>query len=116
MEVIIVNDWQEISKDVLAEALKEETDNPKVIVSVLGKDQVGIIAEITAVIASLGGNIIDINQTIFRELFSMNMVLDISKTPEPFARFKEELEAKGKELGLMVLAQREDTFTKMHRV
>jgi len=108
--------WEDISKDVLAQALNDEEENPKIIVSVLGKDRVGIIAEITAVIAKLGGNIIDINQTIFRELFSMNMVLDISRASEPFSRFKEELEKIGEELGLKVVAQREDTFIKMHRV
>jgi len=111
-----VNDWQKMAKDVLTEALKEETINPKIIVSVLGKDRVGIIAEITTIIANLGGNIIDINQTIFRELFSMNMVIDISQTQEPFLQFKAQLEQKGHELGLMVMAQREDVFTKMHRV
>lgn len=108
--------WRKLTEDVLKETLKEEQDNPKIIVSVLGKDRVGIIAETTSVIAKLGGNIIDINQTIFRELFSMNMVIDISNAEVPFVKFKEELEKKGKELDLMIMAQREDTFIKMHRV
>lgn len=108
--------WQDVAADVLKGAMNTENENPKIIVSVLGSDRVGIIAEITTVIANLGGNIIDINQTIFRELFSMNMVLDISSSKEPFLVFKEELEKKGKELGLMVMAQREDTFIKMHRI
>lgn len=88
--------WRKLTEDVLKETLKEEQDNPKIIVSVLGKDRVGIIAEITSVIAKLGGNIIDINQTIFRELFSMNMVIDISNAEVPFVKFKEELEKRAK--------------------
>ena len=87
--------WRKLTEDVLKETLKEEQDNPKIIVSVLGKDRVGIIAEITSVIAKLG-NIIDINQTIFRELFSMNMVIDISNAEVPFVKFKEELEKRAK--------------------
>ncbi|MDD2431238.1 MAG: ACT domain-containing protein [Firmicutes bacterium] len=111
-----MENWRKQTKDVLGETLKEDTEKPKIIVSVLGKDRVGIISEITTVIAKLGGNIIDINQTIFRELFSMNMVIDISSAQVPFVNFREELEKKGNELELMIMAQREDTFIKMHRV
>ncbi|MBE3576414.1 MAG: ACT domain-containing protein [Limnochordales bacterium] len=87
----------------------------RVVVVVLGRDRIGIIATITSVLARHSVNILDINQTIFGELFSMTLIGDLSRADVPFGELKAELVRAGEELGVQVLAQKEAVFHRMHR-
>ena len=88
----------------------------RAIVTVIGKDQVGIIARVCALLAEQGINVLDISQTILQEYFTMIMLVDASASKVPFAQMVSLLEAEGREQGLVIHAQREDIFNAMHRI
>ena len=88
----------------------------RIIVTVIGADTVGIIAQVSAVLAAANANIIDISQTTVREFFAMIMLADLENATVPFDELKRRLNAKGEEMGLRVDAQHEDVFKFMHRV
>ena len=88
----------------------------KAIVTVIGKDQVGIIAAVCALLSEKNVNVLDISQTILQEYFTMIMLVDVSYATIPFARLKEELAAAGQERNLDIRIQREDIFNAMHRI
>ncbi len=89
----------------------------KVVITVLGKDRVGIVAEISGVLYQNNVNILDINQKVMgEEIFAMTMLVDISLSKVSFAELKEQLEKKGEEMELKVMAQHEDIFKFMHRI
>lgn len=88
----------------------------KVIISVVGKDTVGIIAAICTYLAKHNGNILDISQTIVKEYFNMLMIIDGSKMDVTFGEMVESLDKIGEELGMSIKCQREEIFTKMHRI
>ena len=88
----------------------------KAIVTVLGKDQVGIIAAVCTLLAEQNVNVLDISQTILQEYFTMIMLVDTEKARLPFADLAALLESEGKKRGLSILAQREDIFNAMHRI
>ena len=86
----------------------------KSILTVIGKDQVGIIAGISTELGKLNINILNVNQTIMDGYFTMMMMLDISKANVQFEEIKSVLTAKGKELKVDVKIQREEIFESMH--
>ena len=88
----------------------------RAIVTVIGKDQVGIIASVCSLLSAHQVNVLDISQTVLQEYFTMIMVVDVSACPMVFADLVAELEAEGKRLGLTIHAQREDIFNAMHRI
>lgn len=88
----------------------------RAIVTVIGKDRVGIIAGISTVLADNNVNILDINQTTLQDVFTMIMLVDISGLAIDFTKLADRLEKKGEELGLSVRIQHEDIFNSMHRV
>ena len=88
----------------------------KCIVSVLGKDTVGIIAKVCTYLAEHQINILDISQTIIQGYFNMMMITDTSRSEKKLDRISEELSKLGEEIGVMIHAQHEDIFTKMHRI
>ena len=88
----------------------------KVIISVVGKDTVGIIAAICTYLAKHNGNILDISQTIMQDMFTMLMITDGSKMDVSFGEMVESLDKIGEELGMSIKCQREEIFTKMHRI
>jgi ACT domain-containing protein len=88
----------------------------RVIVTVIGEDKVGIIANVSAVLASANANIIDISQTTMDEFFAMIMMADLGHATVPFDEIKRRLNAKGVEMGLRIDAQHEDVFKYMHRI
>ena len=88
----------------------------RVIVTVIGEDKVGIIANVSAVLAGGGANIIDISQTTMREFFAMIMMVDLKTATLPFDEIKRRLNQKGEEMGLRIDAQHEDVFKYMHRI
>ncbi len=88
----------------------------RAIVTVIGKDQVGIIARVCALLSAQGVNVLDISQTILQEYFTMIMLVDASAAKVPFAQLVKLLEEEGKAQGLTIHAQREDIFNAMHRI
>ena len=88
----------------------------KTIITVVGKDTVGIIAKVCTYLAENGINILDISQTIVQEYFNMMMIVDFSKTEKDFLLAATELEQLGTEIGVVIKAQREDIFDMMHRI
>jgi len=88
----------------------------KAIVTVVGKDQVGIIAAVCVHLASFNVNVLDISQTVMQGFFTMMMAVDVTDCNIPLAELAKEMEDKGKEMGLSIRLQREDIFNAMHRV
>ncbi len=88
----------------------------KTIITVVGKDRVGIIAKVCAYLAENEVNILDISQTIVQDFFNMMMVVDANRSKKEFHQIAEELEAVGKEIGVIIKAQHEDIFDMMHRI
>jgi ACT domain-containing protein len=88
----------------------------KTIITVVGKDTVGIIAKVCSYLADTNINILDISQTIVQEYFNMMMIVDTAKMTKTFEEVANELSEIGKELGVQIKCQREDIFDKMHRI
>ena len=88
----------------------------KAIVTVVGKDQVGIIARVCVNLAEYNVNVLDINQTVMQGYFTMMMAVDVSACKVPLAELVEIMEALGKDMGLSIRVQREDIFEAMHRI
>ena len=88
----------------------------RAVITVLGTDRVGIIAEVSATLAKANVNILDITQTIMQNIFTMIMVVDTGAANISFEKLDQHLRTMGKALGLQVHIQREDTFNSMHRI
>ena len=88
----------------------------KAVVTVTGKDKVGIIAMASAECAKYGVNIIDISQTVMKEYFAMIMLVDLADCPLTFSELSELLKTKGAERLLDIHIQRSDIFEAMHRI
>ena len=86
------------------------------VITVVGKDSVGIIAKVCTYLAENSINILDISQTIVQEYFNMMMIVDFSKTEKDFLLAATELEKIGEGIGVVIKAQREDIFNMMHRI
>lgn len=86
------------------------------IVTVIGKDRVGIIADVCGLLSQNQVNVLDISQTVMQDYFTMIMMVDAAACNIPFADLVRQLEDEGKELGLTIRAQREDIFNAMHRI
>ena len=88
----------------------------KAIVTVLGRDRVGIIASVCALLSEYNINILDISQTILDDIFSMTMLTSLDPEAADFNTVQEKLEAVGKDLGVQVIIQREDVFQYMYKI
>ena len=88
----------------------------KAVITVVGKDSVGIIAKVCTYLAENNINILDISQTIVQEYFNMMMIVDFSKTEKDFLVAANDLEKLGEDIGVIIKAQREDIFDMMHRI
>ena len=88
----------------------------KAIVTVVGKDRVGIIANVCVALAGFNVNVLDISQTVMQGYFTMMMVTDVSLCNVPLAELVTRMEEIGKDMGLSIRVQREDIFEAMHRI
>ena len=88
----------------------------KAVVTVTGKDKVGIIALTSAECAKHGANIIDISQTVMQEYFAMIMLVEISGLSTDFAAFADAMQKSGSEYGVDIRVMHEDIFNSMHRI
>lgn len=88
----------------------------KTIITVVGKDTVGIIAKVCTYLAENDINILDISQTIVQGYFNMMMVVDTAGTQKSHTDMSKELKTLGEEIGVIIKCQREEIFEKMHRI
>lgn len=88
----------------------------KGIITVLGKDQIGIIAKVCTFLADEKINILDISQTIVSGYFNMMMIVDISESVNKYDKLVEQMGALGAEIGVDIRLQREEIFNCMHRI
>lgn len=88
----------------------------RTIISVIGKDSVGIIAKVSAVCNECGVNIVDITQSVLQDMFVMVMLTDISKSNCSFVDFSDKMKALGEENGLDIRVMHEEIFNSMHRI
>ncbi|MCM1189395.1 MAG: ACT domain-containing protein [bacterium] len=88
----------------------------KTIITVVGKDTVGIIAGVCAYLAENNINILDIAQTIVQGYFNMMMIVDTGECRKAFGDLADELDALGKKIGVVIKCQKEEIFDMMHRV
>ena len=89
----------------------------RVVVTVQGVDRVGIVADVTRVLADAGANLVDIDQSVLRgDLFVMVAVADLAPDGTPFATLRGQLEDLGERIGVGIAIQREEIFRAMHRV
>ena len=88
----------------------------KCIVTVLGKDTVGIVAKVCTYLAENEINILDISQTIIQGYFNMMVITDVSDLRKDFTVLCDEMEKLGEEIGVSIRCQREEIFEKMHRL
>jgi ACT domain-containing protein len=88
----------------------------KGVITVVGKDTVGIIARVCTYLANHQINILDINQTIVQDYFNMMMLVDLDNATIQFGDLSDELTVLGEEIGVRILLQLEDIFIKMHRI
>lgn len=88
----------------------------KVIITVVGKDTVGIIAKVCTYLSESGVNVLDISQTIVSGYFNMMMIVDMSAANKQFAEVSAQLDTLGEEIGVSIKCQKEEIFEKMHRI
>lgn len=88
----------------------------KTVISVIGKDTVGIISKVSAVCAEKNVNIIDITQSVLQDMFVMVMLTEISDLNCTFSEFSEQMQSLGKSIGLDIRVMHEDVFNSMHRI
>ena len=88
----------------------------KVIITVVGHDTVGIIAKVCTYLSNINVNVEDISQTIVQGYFNMMMIVDTSASEIAFGEMAQELEKIGEEIGVIIRCQREEIFTRMHRI
>lgn len=91
-------------------------ESSKIVITVVGKDKVGIIAAVTGVLADTNVNILDISQTIMQSFFTMILVADAKDAKVTYSDLLAKLEETGNRLGVKITVQREDVFNYMHRI
>ena len=88
----------------------------RAIITVVGKDTVGILAEVSQICSKEHVNIMDVTQSIMQDMFVMIMMVDISSCAVPFSTLQDELEAAGSAMNLKIHVMHEDIFNSMHRI
>ncbi len=88
----------------------------KAVISVLGKDKVGILAAVSAKCAEYNVNILDVSQTVLQDMFTMIMLLDIKDVSVEFGDFAEIMQKFGNDIGMEIRVMHEDIFNSMHRI
>ena len=88
----------------------------KAVITVTGKDNVGIVAKVATECSQMGANIIDISQSVLREYFAMIVLVDIDGLSCAFGDFVDNMSALGDASGLRIATMHEDIFNSMHRI
>ena len=93
-----------------------ENTADKTIITVVGKDSVGMIAKACTYLSENGVNVLDISQTIVSGYFTMMMIVDMNKSTESFVHCQKELDEIGAQIGVSIKCQKAEIFEKMHRI
>lgn len=88
----------------------------KAVITVIGKDTVGILAKVSNICAECDANITEVTQSVLQDLFAMIMLVDIDKLTIPFAELSQRLTRLGDEMNLKILTMHEDIFNSMHKI
>lgn len=88
----------------------------KAIITVLGKDKVGIICGVSTILKDLNVNILDISQTIINDMFTMIMSVDLKNANVEFNEISKKIDEEGRKLGVIINIQHEDIFNSMHKI
>lgn len=88
----------------------------RAVITVVGKDRVGIIAGVCVCLSEMNVNVLDISQTILQDMFTMSMLVDVAEASVPFPQIVSGLDAEGERLGVSIRIQREDIFDAMHKI
>ena len=88
----------------------------RAVITVIGKDMVGILAKVSARCAEHQINVLEVTQSLLQDMFAMIMMVDISGSDIPFTDFADQLTADGERMGLTIHAVHEDIFNAMHRI
>lgn len=88
----------------------------RAVITVIGKDTVGILAKVATVCAEQNINILEVTQSILQDLFAMMMMVDIGDSRIPFTEFSDKLSAMGQQMGLSIHVMHEDIFNSMHNI
>ena len=88
----------------------------RAVITVIGKDMVGILARVSTRCAEHRINVLEVTQSILQDMFAMIMMVDISGSDIPFTQFAEELSREGQEMALSIHAMHEDIFNSMHKI
>ena len=88
----------------------------RAVITVIGKDNVGILAKVSSVCPRYNANVTEVTQSVLQELFAMIMLVDISKLNTDFAKLADEMAALGDELKLSIHTMHEDIFNSMHEI
>ena len=88
----------------------------RAVITVIGKDMVGILAKVSTACAQHNINVLEVTQSILQDMFAMIMMVDIDGSDVPFTQFANELATMGEEMGLSIRAMHEDIFNSMHRI
>ncbi|MCI7767586.1 MAG: ACT domain-containing protein [Oscillospiraceae bacterium] len=88
----------------------------KAVITVIGKDAVGILAKVSAICAENNANVIEVTQSVLQDMFAMIMLVDITKMSNDFVALQDKLTDLGDSLGLKIHTMHEDIFNTMHRI
>ncbi len=88
----------------------------RAVITVIGKDNVGILHKVSGVCSSYKANVLEVTQSVLQDMFAMIMMVDISELESDFAKLSDSLTELGKELGLSIHTMHEDIFNAMHRI
>ncbi len=88
----------------------------RAVVTVIGKDAVGILAKVSGICAEYNANVTDVTQSVLQDVFAMMMLVDISSMSTDFSALSDRMTALGDELGLSIHTMHEDIFNSMHRI
>ncbi|MBR5766820.1 MAG: ACT domain-containing protein [Lachnospiraceae bacterium] len=88
----------------------------RAVVSVIGKDMVGILAKVAGECASCGANIVDVTQTVLQDLFVMIMLVELGHTEDSFSELRKKMSLIEGEMGLSIHVMHEDIFNSMHKI
>lgn len=88
----------------------------KAIITVIGRDSVGILAKVSGICAEYNANVIEVTQSVLQDMFAMIMLVDITEMTGDFSALVDRMDSLGKELGLSIHTMHEDIFNSMHTI
>lgn len=88
----------------------------RAVVTVIGKDNVGILHKVSGICADMGANVIEVTQSVLQDMFAMIMLVDITGMTGDFAKLADDMTSMGEKLGLSIHTMHEDIFNSMHNI